>query len=61
VGSNATGTMTVRAPSQLTAGVPEYVTLFFTGLVSGTLYLGSIAYSGVAGLPDQTLVNVFAP
>jgi len=34
------------------------ITLTFTGLSAGTKYLGSVAYSGVAGLPNPTIVRV---
>jgi hypothetical protein len=61
LGTDPTGTMSVRAPTFLTAGVPEYVTLTFTGLAPATLYLGSVAYEGVDGLPESILVNVVSP
>ena len=61
LGTEPTGTMSVFAPTVLTAGVPEYVTLTFTGLAPATLYLGSVAYEGVDGLPESILVNVGSP
>lgn len=35
--------------------------LTFTGLATGTKYLGSVAYGGVAGLPNPTIVRVDTP
>jgi hypothetical protein len=34
------------------------VSLSFSGLAPGTKYLGSVAYSGVAGMPNPTIVRV---
>jgi hypothetical protein len=61
LGSTAAGNMTVSAPSSATIGTIGNINLTFTGLVSGTKYLGSVAYSGVAGLPNPTIVRVDAP
>jgi hypothetical protein len=34
------------------------VNLTFGGLIPGTRYLGSVAYSGISGLPNPTIVRV---
>jgi subtilisin family serine protease len=61
LGSTAAGNMTVSAPSSATIGTVGNINLTFTGLTPGTKYLGSVAYSGVAGLPNPTIVRVDAP
>jgi spore maturation protein SpmB len=58
LGSVAAGNMTVTAPTSATTGGTGTITLDFTGLTSGTKYLGSVAYSGIAGLPNPTIVRV---
>ena len=58
LGSTAAGNMTVTAPAAATTGGTGTITLDFTGLTAGTKYLGSVAYSGVAGLPNPTIVRV---
>ncbi|MCI0549988.1 MAG: S8 family serine peptidase [Anaerolineae bacterium] len=58
LGSTAAGNMTVSAPASATIGTSGTINLTFSGLVSGTKYLGSVAYSGVAGLPNPTIVRV---
>jgi hypothetical protein len=32
--------------------------LSFSGLTAGTKFLGSVAYGGVAGMPNPTIVRV---
>ncbi|MBI5964465.1 MAG: S8 family peptidase [Chloroflexi bacterium] len=59
-GSSA-GNMTVTAPTSATTGSVGTIDLAFSGLTSGTKYLGSVAYSGIAGLPNPTIVRVDAP
>jgi hypothetical protein len=54
----AAGNMTVSAPTSAVTGGPGTIAVSFSGLVPGTKYLGSVAYSGVAGLPDPTIVRV---
>ncbi len=49
------------APATAAIGVTGNVQLSFNGLVSGTKYLGSVAYGGAAGLPAPTIVRVDAP
>lgn len=58
LGSASAGNMAVSAPTTATTGGTGAINLTFTGLVSGTKYLGSVAYSGVAGLPNPTIVRV---
>jgi hypothetical protein len=58
LGSAAAGNMTVTAPTSATTGGTGTITLDFTGLTAGTKYLGSVAYSGIAGLPNPTIVRV---
>jgi hypothetical protein len=58
LGSTDAGNMTVPAPASATAGSTGAINLAFSGLTAGTKYLGSVAYSGVAGLPDPTIVRV---
>lgn len=61
LGSTPAGNMTVSAPSSATIGTVGNINLTFSGLVPGTKYLGSVAYSGVAGLPSPTIVRVDVP
>jgi hypothetical protein len=61
LGSSAAGNMGVSAPSSATTGTTGTIGLTFSGLASGTKYLGSVAYSGVAGLPNPTIVRVDTP
>jgi hypothetical protein len=58
LGSASAGNMTVSAPSAATVGASATVNLAFSGLASATKYLGSVAYAGVAGLPNPTIVRV---
>jgi hypothetical protein len=58
LGSTAAGNMTVTAPTTATIGVTANVDLAFSGLTPGVKYLGSVAYAGVAGLPNPTIVRV---
>jgi hypothetical protein len=50
--------MTVAAPASATIGGTGAITLTFSGLTADTKYLGSVAYSGVAGLPNPTIVRI---
>ena len=52
------GNMTVSAPGAATTGATGAITLNFSGLTAGTRYLGSVAYGGIAGLPNPTIVRV---
>jgi hypothetical protein len=61
LGSAAAGNMTVSAPTAATLGGTGTVNLTFSGLTSGTKYLGSVAYSGIAGLPNPTIVRIDQP
>ena len=59
--SSAAGNMTVTAPSAATTGGTGTIGLSFTGLAPATKYLGSVAYGGVAGLPNPTIVRIDTP
>ena len=61
LGSTAAGNMAVSAPASATVGGTGTINLTFTGLAPATKYLGSVAYSGVAGLPNPTIVRVDTP
>jgi hypothetical protein len=61
LGSAAAGNMTVAAPATATSGASGTITLGFTGLAPGIKYLGSVLYSGAAGLPNPTIVRVDTP
>ena len=58
LGSTAAGNMTVTAPATAVTGATGTINLSFSGLTAGTKYLGSVAYSGMAGLPNPTIVRV---
>jgi hypothetical protein len=59
--NTSAGNMTVSAPASATTGAVGAISLNFSGLAAGTKYLGSVAYSGVAGLPNPTIVRVDTP
>ena len=59
--STAAGNMTVTAPASATIGGTGTINLSFSGLAAGTKYLGSVAYSGAAGMPNPTIVRVDTP
>ena len=59
--STAAGNMTVSAPASAVTGTTGTINLTFSGLTPATRYLGSVAYSGVAGLPNPTIVRVDTP
>jgi hypothetical protein len=61
VGMTSAGNMTVSAPAAATIGTSGTINLTFSGLAPGTKYLGSVAYGGVAGLPNPTIVSVNTP
>lgn len=61
LGSTAAGNMTVTAPPSATTGATGNIQLQFSGLAPATKYLGSVAYSGIAGLPNPTIVRVDTP
>jgi hypothetical protein len=58
LGSASAGNMNVSAPASAVLGGTGTINLTFSGLTAGTKYLGSVAYSGVAGLPNPTIVRV---
>jgi hypothetical protein len=61
LGSADAGNMTVTAPASATLGATGSIDLAFSGLAPATRYLGSVAYSGVAGMPNPTIVRVTTP
>ncbi len=61
LGDTAAGNMTVTAPASATLAATGTITLGFSGLLPETKYLGSVAYSGIDGLPDPTIVRVDTP
>jgi hypothetical protein len=61
LGSTDAGNMTVTAPASATLGATGSISLAFSGLAPATRYLGSVVYSGVAGMPDPTIVRVNTP
>jgi hypothetical protein len=58
LGSASAGNMIVSAPGAATQGATGTIGLTFSGLAANTKYLGSVAYSGIAGLPNPTIVRV---
>jgi subtilisin family serine protease len=58
LGSTSAGNMAVTAPATAVVGTTGTIGLSFSGLTVGTKYLGSVAYGGVAGLPNPTIVRV---
>jgi subtilisin family serine protease len=60
LGTASAGNMSVTAPATASIGVTATIDLAFTGLTPGVKYLGSVAYGGVAGLPNPTIVRVDA-
>jgi hypothetical protein len=56
--ATAAGNMTVSAPASATIGTSGAISLSFSGLTSGTKYLGSVAYGGASGMPNPTIVVV---
>ena len=56
--STAAGNMTVSAPASAVFGTTGAINLTLSGLATGTKYLGSVAYSGAAGMPNPTIVRV---
>lgn len=52
------GNMTVTAPGSATLGSTGTVTVDWSGLTPGTLYLGAVSHSDAGGLLDLTLVNI---
>ena len=60
-GIASAGNMSVSAPAAAVTGANGTVSLTFSGLAPGTKYLGSVAYGGIAGLPNPTIVFVDVP
>jgi len=61
LGSTDAGNMVVSAPASATLGSTGTISLTFSGLAAATKYLGSVAYGGIAGLPNPTIVRVDTP
>jgi hypothetical protein len=61
LGSTAAGNMSVSGPATATVGGVGDVSVSFSGLAAGTKYLGSVVYSGAAGMPNPTIVRVDTP
>jgi hypothetical protein len=61
LGTTAAGNMAVTAPAAATQGATGAINLTFSGLAPAKKYLGSVAYSGVAGLPNPTIVRIDTP
>ena len=61
LGTSSAGNMAVAAPATATVGGTGAINLTFSGLAAGTKYLGSVAYGGVAGMPNPTIVRVDTP
>ena len=58
LGSTAAGNMTVTAPASARLGTTGTIGITTSGLTAGTRYLGSVAYDGVAGLPNPTIITI---
>jgi Subtilase family/Fibronectin type-III domain/Peptidase inhibitor I9/PA domain len=62
LGTTPAGNMTVATtPPSATVGGSGTVTLGFTGLASGTRYLGSVVYGGDAAATAPTIVRIDTP
>jgi hypothetical protein len=61
IGSAAAGNMIVTAPATATIGGTGTINLTFNSLAPATKYLGSVAYTGSAGMPNPTIVSVDTP
>lgn len=61
LGSQALGNMVITAPTSAEIGGAGQIDMSFLGLASSTKYLGSVAYSGAAGLPKPTIIRVDTP
>ena len=59
--STAAGNMTVTAPAAADIGQTGAIGISTSGLSAGTKYLGSVAYSGAAGMPNPTIVRIDTP
>jgi hypothetical protein len=61
LGTTAAGNMAVTAPAAAVQGATGAINLSFSGLTSGTKYMGSVAYGGTTGLPNPTIVRIDTP
>ena len=53
--------LTLRVVADAGETLGQSVTVSFSGLAAATRYLGSIAYTGAAGMPSPTIVRVDTP
>jgi hypothetical protein len=58
LGSASAGNMTISAPATATLGSSGSIGLSFSGLTTGTKYLGSVLFAGASGMPSPTIVRV---
>jgi hypothetical protein len=58
LGSAAAGNMAVSAPTNAVTTATATINLTFSGLLTGTKYLGSVVYGGNPALPVATIVRV---
>jgi hypothetical protein len=61
LGTAPAGNMTVSAPASAVQGETGTITIETSGLAPATRYLGSVVYSGAAGMPNPTIVRVDTP
>ena len=61
LGLDPTGNMSVTAPTEAVLGTTGLIQLTFSGLEPWTKHLGSIAYSGAAGMPNPTIIRIDTP
>ena len=57
--SPGSSNMTLTAPASATLGATESITVDWSGLDSGTKYLGAVSHSDAGGIIDLTLVSVY--
>jgi len=61
IGNTDAGNMVISAPANAVLGVTDHLSLSFNGLAPSSRYLGSIVYSGAAGMPAPTSISVETP
>jgi subtilisin family serine protease len=57
LGSTAAGNMTVTAPATAVTGETGAIEVSYSGLITGSKYLGSVAYSNPSAVPPALPVN----
>jgi hypothetical protein len=55
------GNMSVDAPGSVAAGSTDTVTVDWSGLATGTIYMGAISHNTPAGLAALTLLTILVP